>query len=205
MTKIIQSKYKVSRRLKISIWGNDKDPFHVKNFCPGQHGAKGKIKVSDYAIHLKAKQTIKNHYGRITEKQFKNIFKKAIKMKGNTAENFAGLLESRIDMIIYRMNLAPTIFSARQLVSHGNVKINGQKINIPSIKLKAEDTVELKDTAKQIKIYKESIKKQERRIPEYLLINKEQMSGKYIRIPLISDIPYPFKPNFSKVIEYYSR
>lgn len=204
MTKIIKSKYKASRRLGTSIWGDGKDPFHTRNFRPGQHGPTGRVKTSDYGAHLQAKQTVKNHYGRITEKQFRNTFKVAAKMKGNTAENFAGLLESRLDMVVYRMNLAPTIFAARQLVSHCNVRLNGKKVNIPSLRLKAGDKIELKDSAKQIAVYMEAAQKQERTVPEYLTMDPGTMSGEYIRNPMISDIPYPFEPNFGKIIEYYS-
>ena len=204
MTKIIRSKYKASRRLKTSIWGDGKDPFHTRNFRPGQHGPTGRVKTSDYGAHLQAKQTVKNHYGRITEKQFRNTFKIAAKMKGNTAENFAGLLESRLDMVVYRMNLAPTIFAARQLVSHCNVRLNDKKVNIPSLKLKAGDKVELKDSVKQIAVYMEAAQKQERAVPEYLKMDPGTMSGEYIKNPMISDIPYPFEPNFGKIIEYYS-
>ena len=204
MTKIVKAKYKASRRLGTSIWGDGKDPFHTKNYRPGQHGPTGRVKTSDYGVHLQAKQTVKAHYGRITEKQFRNIFALANKMKGNTAENFAGLLEKRLDMVIYRMNLAPTIFAARQLVSHGNVKLNGKKVNIPSQRLKEGDKVELKDSAKQITIYMESAQKQERTVPEYLSMDPGTMSGVFIRTPMISDIPYPFEANFGKIIEYYS-
>jgi len=204
VTKIIKAKYKASRRLGTSIWGDGKDPFHTRNFRPGQHGPTGRIKTSDYGAHLQAKQTVKNHYGRVTEKQFRNTFKIAAKMKGNTAENFAGLLESRLDMIVYRMNLAPTIFAARQLVSHGNVRVNGKKVNIPSLRLKTGDKVELKESAKQIPVYIEAAQKQERRVPEYLTMDPSTMAGEYVRTPMISDIPYPFEPNFGKIIEYYS-
>lgn len=204
MTRIVKAKYKASRRLGTSIWGDGKDPFHTKNYRPGQHGPTGRVKTSDYGAHLQAKQTVKAHYGRITEKQFRNIFALANKMKGNTAENFAGLLEKRLDMVIYRMNLAPTIFAARQLVSHGNVKLNGKKVNIPSQRLTEGDTVELKDSAKQITVYMESAQKQERTVPEYLSMDPGTMSGIFVRTPIISDIPYPFEANFGKIIEYYS-
>jgi len=93
VTKIIKAKYKASRRLGTSIWGDGKDPFYTRNFRPGQHGPRGRVKTSDYGAHLQAKQIVKNHYGRVTEKQFRNTFKIAAKMKGNTAENLAGLLE----------------------------------------------------------------------------------------------------------------
>lgn len=204
MTKIVKAKYKASRRVGTSIWGDGKDPFHTRNYRPGQHGPTGRVKTSDYGTHLQAKQTLKSHYGRVTEKQFRNTFKLANKMKGNTAENFAGLLESRLDMVVYRMNLAPTIFAARQLVSHGNVKVNGKKVNIPSQRLNDGDQVELKDSAKQTAVYMEAAQKQERSVPEYLSLDAGTMSGVFVRTPMISDIPYPFEANFGKIIEYYS-
>jgi len=204
VTKIVKSKYKASRRLGTSIWGDGKDPFHTRNFRPGQHGPTGRVKTSDYGLHLHAKQSVKAHYGRVTEKQFKNTFMLANKMKGNTAENFAGLLERRLDMVVYRMNLAPTIFAARQLVTHGHVTLNGKKVNIPSQRLKEGDKVEFKDASKQIAVYMESAQKQERMVPEYLSMDPGKMSGEFLRIPMISDIPYPFEANFGKIVEYYS-
>lgn len=204
MTKIIKAKYKVSRRLGTSIWGDGKDPFHTKNYRPGQHGPSSRVKTSDYGLHLSAKQTVKNHYGRVTEKQFRNTFKLAAKMKGNTAENLAGLLEQRLDMIVYRMNFAPSIFAARQLVSHGHIRLNGKKVNIPSQRLKVNDKIELRDRSKQITTFMESLQKQTRAVPEYLSVDLGKMSGEFLRVPMISDIPYPFQPNFGKIVEFYS-
>ena len=128
----------------------------------------------------------------------------ANKMKGNTAENFASLLEQRLDMVVYRMNLAPTIFAARQLVSHGHVTLNGKKVNIPSQRITVGDKVEFKDRSKQIVVYLESAQKQERMVPEYLSMDPGKMSGEFLRKPMISDIPYPFEANFGKIVEYYS-
>jgi len=204
VTKIIKAKYKASRRLGTSIWGNEKDPFHTKNYRPGQHGAGTRGKVSDYGLHLNAKQIVKNHYGRVTETQFRNTFKIASKMKGNTAENFAGLLEQRLDIIVYRLNFAPTIFAARQLVSHCHVRLNGKKVNIPSQRVKVGDIIEIKDQSKGITKIMESVQKLSRSVPEYLAIDPAKMSGELLRIPMISDIPYPFQPNFGKIVEYYS-
>lgn len=204
MTKIVKAKYKVSRRLGSSIWGNEKDPFHTKNYRPGQHGPGTRGKVSDYGLHLNAKQIVKNHYGRVTETQFRNIFKLASKMKGNTAENFAGLLEQRLDMVVYRMNFAPTIFAARQLVSHCHVRLNGKKVNIASQRVQVGDVIEIKDNSKDITNIMESIQKLSRPVPEYLAIDPAKLSGQLVRIPMISDIPYPFQPNFGKIVEYYS-
>lgn len=204
MSRIVKAKFKASRRLGTSIWGDAKDPVLTRNYRPGQHGQNTKGKKSDYGLHLEAKQIVKSHYGRITEKQFKKTFLRASKMKGNTAENFAGLLEKRLDMVVYRMNLAPSIFAARQLVSHKHVKLNGRKVNIASISLKDGDEIELTADAKQFPVCIESAQKQIRSVPEYLSFDSNKMTGSFVRVPMISDIPYPFQPDYNKIIEYYS-
>jgi small subunit ribosomal protein S4 len=164
------------------------------------------IKVSDYCLHLKAKQKLKSHYGRINERQFRNTFSIAQRMKGNTGENFVALLERRLDAVVYRLNLAPTIFSARQLVSHGHIKVNGRKVNIPSQRLKEGDVIELKHSeTKSIPLILQSATKMERNVPGYLSFDANSMTGKFIRIPTISDVPYPFEPEVHLVVELYSR
>lgn len=206
MTKILSTKYKASRRLGVSIWGDNKDPFHKKNYRPGQHGQTAVMsKTSDYGVHLKAKQRIKAHYGRINERQFRNCFVLAQKMKGNTGENFIGLLETRLDTAVYRMNLSSSIFGARQLVTHCHIRVNGQKVNIPSYKLKIGDVVTLKDSSKQLPVILESVAKMARQVPDYLDFDTNALSGKLLRIPSISDVPYPFDPEVHFVVELYSR
>lgn len=205
MTNIIKSKYKASRSLGTSLWGNPKDAFNKRNYRPGQHGQNTMVKKSDYGLHLKAKQKLRYHYGRIKENQFRNIFALALKMKGNTGENFIGLLERRLDAVVYRMNLAPTIFAARQFVSHGHIRVNGKKANIPSMRLKEGDVIELRDSAKQIPVILESATKQERTVPSYLSFDPSTLSGKFISLPVISDVPYPFEPEVHLVVELYSR
>lgn len=205
MTKIVSSKYKASRRLGVSLWGDSKDAFNTRNYRPGQHGQNTMIKTSDYGLHLKAKQRLKCHYGRINEKQFRNIFALAQTMKGNTGENFIGLLESRLDTVVYRMNIVSTIFAARQLVSHGHIKVNGRKADIASMRLKEGDVVELKDSTKQMAVVLESVSKQGQTAPGYLSFDVTSLSGKFVRVPGISDVPYPFEPEINLVIELYSR
>lgn len=205
MTKIINSKYKASRRLGVAVWGSNKDSFHKKNYRPGQHGLSSTAKVSDYGLHLRAKQRLKCHYGRVSENQFRNTFFTASKMKGNASENFISLLESRLDVVIYRMNIAPSIFSARQLVSHGHIKVNGKKVNIPSYRLNALDLIELREQTKNLTLILESINRKSRVVPGYLAFDVELMSGKFLRAPLISDVPFPFDPEVHLVVELYSR
>ncbi len=205
MTKIVRSKYKASRRLGVSLWGDCKDAFNTRNYRPGQHGRNTMVKTSDYGLHLKAKQRIKCHYGRMTEKQFRNIFGCAQKMKGNTGENFIGLLESRLDSIVYRMNIAPTIFSSRQLISHGHIKVNGKKADIASIRLKEGDVIEIKEASRQMSIIQESVSKQGQTTPDYMSFDVDSLSGQYLRVPTISDVRYPFTPEVHLVVELYSR
>jgi small subunit ribosomal protein S4 len=206
VSKIIQSKYKASRRLGVSIWGSAKDAFNKRKYRPGQHGLNPTAgKTSDYGTHLHAKQRIKAHYGRINERQFSNIFELAAKMKGNTGENFIGLLERRLDAVVYRLNFAATIFGSRQLVSHGHIRVNGKKVNIPSYRVAEGDVIELKESSKQIPVIVESITKMERRIPDYITFDSSSFKGTFARIPSVSDVPYPFEAEVHMVVELYSR
>jgi small subunit ribosomal protein S4 len=206
MTKIVQAKYKASRRLNVSIWGDEKDAFLKKNYKPGQHGQQSRAaKSSDFGLHLRAKQRLKNHYGRINETQFKNTFKKAYKMRGNTAEQFVGLLESRLDAVVYRMNFASSIFGARQLVSHKHIRVNGKTVNIPSYILKEGDEIELKASSKEIPNIIESTTKLLRKIPPYISFEQSLFKGKFIKKPEISEVPYPFEVEVHLVVEFYSR
>ncbi len=209
MTKIIKSKYKASRKLGVAIWGSSKDAFNHKNYRPGQHGVGsggggGGGSMSNYGLHLKAKQRIKAHYGRVKEKQLVNIFNLAKRKKGNTGDNFISLLESRIDVVVYRLNFSPTIFSARQIVTHKHIKINGKVINTPSQRLKVGDIIELTDKAKNILNVAEALQKLSRSVPNYLELDKDSYSGKFLRIPSVNDVPFPFDPQISTVVEFYS-
>ena len=135
MTKRLNSKHKVDRRLKVNLWGRPKSPFNTRAYGPGQHGQSRQGKPSDYGIQLQAKQKLKAYYGNINERQFRNIYKKAVMLKGDTGENLIGLLERRLDAVIYRAKFATTIFSARQLINHGHVRVNGKKVNSQTLKL----------------------------------------------------------------------
>lgn len=206
MTKIIKAKYKISRKLRSNVWESDKNTYAKRNYGPGQHAKSKSAKASDYGQHLRAKQLLKAHYGRITESQFRSLFYKARKMKGNSAVNFVGLLESRIDAIVYRLNLAPTIFAARQLVSHKHVKLNGKVVNIASITVKPGDKVEVVENYSGRSVIAESLNKIRRNVPDYLSLDKDEVSGKLIKLPdEISSVPYPFEPDVSLIVELYSR
>lgn len=205
MTKILKSKYKASRRLGASLWGSNKDSFNKKSTRPGQHGANPMHKLSDYGMHLRAKQRLKNHYGRITEKQFRNLFALARKQKGNTAECFIGLLETRLDAVIYRLGIAPTIFAARQFVSHCHITVNGKRVNIPSYRVSIGDEIAVKEASKQVPVIIESVQINAANVPDYFEFDAGKMSGKLLRIPTTADVPYPFDPEVHFIVEMYSK
>jgi small subunit ribosomal protein S4 len=206
MTKRITAKYKIDRRLGCNLWGRPKSPFNQRNSRPGQHGAMGqRRKLSDYGIQLFAKQKLRFYYGNITEKQFRKIYDKASRIKGDTSEILIELLERRLDAIVYRMKFVPTIFAARQLVNHGHVKVNGKRVNIPSYTVKDGDEISIKEQSKQINLIQEAIVSQEREIPEYLEVDTKDLKGRFLRAPLMHDVPYPVTMEPNLVIEYYSR
>jgi small subunit ribosomal protein S4 len=206
MTKRISAKYKIDRRLGCNLWGRPKSPFNQRNSRPGQHGAMGqRRKLSDYGIQLFAKQKLRFYYGDITEKQFRKIYDKASRIKGDTSEILIELLERRLDAIVYRMKFVPTIFAARQLVNHGHVKVNGKRVNIPSYTVKDGDEISIKEQSKQINLIQEAIVSQEREIPEYLEVDTKDLKGRFLRAPLMHDVPYPVTMEPNLVIEYYSR
>ena len=205
MTKRLSSKHKVDRRLKVNLWGRPKSPFNTRNYPPGQHGKSKRGKPSDYGTQLEAKQKMKFYYGNMNERQFRNAYRKAIQKKGNTSENLIGFLERRLDIIIYRAKFATTVFSARQLINHGHIKINGKKVNIPSYLVRAEDTIEIKDKSKEIATIIGALVSKEREVPDYIQMDEKLKKAKLIRVPKFSEVPYPIIMEPSLVIEYYSR
>ena len=205
MTKRLNSKHKVDRRLKVNLWGRPKSPFNTRAYPPGQHGQTRSAKPSDYGTQLHAKQKLKSYYGNMNERQFRNVYKKAIMKKGDTAENLIGLLERRLDAVIYRSKLSNTIFSSRQLINHGHVKVNGKKVNISSYQVREEDTIEIKDKSKQLALIDIALANKEREVPEYLQLDEKNKKVKFVRIPKFEEVPYPVVMEPNLVIEYYSR
>jgi len=205
MTKRLASKHKVDRRLKVNLWGRPKSPFNSRNYKPGQHGKTSRSKTSDYGVQLQAKQKLKSYYGNINERQFRNVYRKALQKRGNTTENFIGLLERRLDTVIYRAKFAITVFTARQLINHGHVKVNGKKVNIPSCLITEKDTIEIKDKSKELVIIAGALVSKEREIPDYIQLDEKNKRVKLLRVPKFSEVPYPsiMEPNL--VVEYYSR
>jgi len=205
MTKRLASKHKVDRRLKVNLWGRPKSPFNSRNYPPGQHGKTKRTKTSDYGIQLEAKQKMKFYYGNMNERQFRNVYRKALSKKGNTAENLIALLERRLDTVIYRAKFASTVFSARQIINHGHIKVNDKRVNIGSYLLNEGDSVEVKDKSKELTVIVGSLGSKERESPDYIQTDEKNKKAKLIRVPKFSEVPYPsiMEPNL--VIEYYSR
>ena len=205
MTKRIKAKHKVDRRLKVNLWGKPKSPFNTRNYPPGQHGQTKKGKPTDYGIQLNAKQKLKAYYGNINERQFRNIYRKAINKRGDSTENLVGLLETRLDTIIYRSKFAPTVFAARQLINHGHFKVNKRKVNVSSYRVKEDDVIEIKEKSKSLNIIEGSLGNKEREVPEYIQLDSKNKITKLVRVPKFSEIPYPTVMEPKLVIEYYSR
>ena len=203
MSKRLNAKYKIDRRVGENIWGRPKSPVNKREYGPGQHGQRRKGKISDFGTQLRAKQKLKFYYGNISEKQFRASYELALRMKGDSSENLVGLLERRIDAVVYRAKFVPTVFAARQLVSHGHVKLNGKRVTIASIKVKVGDVIELTDKAKEMVAVQEALASAERDTPDY--IETDGKSAKLTRIPSLSDIPYPVQMQPALVVEFYSR
>lgn len=207
MSKRHAVKYKISRRLGESLWGRAKDPVNRRSYGPGQHGAasKGKKKLSDYGTQLHAKQKLKSYYGNITEKQFVKLYDEARRLKGDNSENLIGLLESRLDAVIYRMCVVPTVFAARQFVNHGHVKVNGKRVNIASYQVSAGDVIEVKESSKQLTMVLEAMQSPERDVPDYIDMDEKALKATFVRKPTLAEVPYPVKMEPHLVVEFYSR
>ena len=205
MTKRTSAKYKIDRRMGENIWGRPKSPVNKRDYGPGQHGQRRKNKLSDFGTQLRAKQKLKGYYGDMTEKQFRKIYAEADRMKGDTSENLIGLLERRLDAVVYRAKFVPTIFAARQFVNHGHVSVNGKRVNIASYKVGEGDTIEVRSKSKQMALVLEAIGSPERDLPEYLAVDHNKLTAQFVRTPALSDVPYPVMMEPNLVVEYYAK
>ena len=205
MSKRQESKYKIDRRLGENLWGRPKSPLNARAYGPGQHGQRRKGKTSDFGLQLRAKQKLKGYYGTMTEKAFKKLYTEAARVKGDTGERLIGLLESRLASVIYRAKFVATPFAARQFVSHGHVLVNGKRVTIPSYQVKVGDKIELKEKSRQLGVVLEAVQLAERDVPEYLEVDHTKMSANFVRVPALSDVPYPVQMEPNLVFEFYSR
>ena len=205
MTKRTAAKYKIDRRMGENIWGRPKSPVNRREYGPGQHGQRRKGKMSDFGVQLRAKQKLKGYYGDLTERQFRRIFAEAERVRGDTGENLIGLLERRLDAVVYRAKFVPTIFAARQFVNHGHVRVNGKRVNIPSFRVKDGDVIEIRDRSKQLAIVLEAVGLPERDVPEYIEVDHSKMTATFVRTPVLTDVPYPVLMEPNLVVEYYAQ
>jgi small subunit ribosomal protein S4 len=205
MTKRIRAKHKIDRRLGENIWGRSKSPLNKRNSRPGQHGERRAGKLSDYGQQLRAKQKLKGYYGSVTERQFNRIYAEAARLKGSTSEHLIGLLERRLDAVVYRAKFVPTVFAARQFVSHGHISVNGRRVTIPSYRCKVGDVVEVKEASRQLAMVLEGIKSPERDVPDYIDADHTKMTAKLARVPALADVPYQVQMEPQLVVEFYSR
>ena len=205
MTKRTAAKHKIDRRMGENIWGRPKSPVNRREYGPGQHGQRRKAKLSDFGVQLRAKQKLKGYYGDLTEKQFRRIFAEAERLRGDTGEKLVGLLESRLDAFVYRAKFVQTVFAARQFVNHGHVMVNGKKVNIPSYRLREGDLVEVREKSKKLSTILEAISLAERDVPEYIKVDHSNMTSEFVRVPELSEIPYPVVMEPNLVVEFYSK
>jgi small subunit ribosomal protein S4 len=205
MTKRHEAKYKIDRRMGQNVWGRPKSPVNRREYGPGQHGQRRKSKLSDYGVQLKAKQKLRGYYGNISERQFHGIYAEAIRMRGDSGAHLIGLLERRLDAMIYRAKFVPTVFAARQFISHGHIKVNGKRVTIASYRVKSGDLVEVKEASKQLAMVLEATALAERDVPDYIEVDHTKMTAKLTRIPQLTEVPYPVQMEPHLVVEYYSR
>ena len=204
MSKRQSAKYKIDRRMGENIWGRPKSPINQRSYGPGQHGQRRKSKVSDFGLQLRAKQKLKGYYGNLTEKQFARTYQDAAQRKGNTAETLVGLLESRLDAIVYRAKFVPTVFASRQFVNHGHVLVNGKRVNIASYRVKPGDVVSVRERSRNMALVLEAIQSGERDVPDYIEMDAKGLSAKFIRQPELSEVPYPVKMEPNLIVEFYA-
>lgn len=205
MSKRHSVKYKIDRRMGENIWGRPKSPVNKRPFPPGQHGQNRRGKLSDFGIQLRAKQKLKGYYGNITEKQFRRTYGEATRLRGDASENLIGLLERRLDAVVYRAKFVPTVFAARQFVNHGHVLVNGKRVNIPSYRCKEGDVVQVREKSRTMALVLEALESAERDVPEYIELDPSAMSAKFVRTPSFDEVPYPVTMEPNLVVEFYSR
>jgi small subunit ribosomal protein S4 len=205
MSKRNSAKYKLDRRMGENVWGRPKSPVNKREYGPGQHGQRRKQKLSDFGTQLKAKQKLKGYYANISERQFRKTYEEAARMKGDTSQNLIGLLESRLDAIVYRAKFVPTPFAARQFVNHGHIRVNGKRVTIASYRCKVGDVIEVREKSKQLGLVLEASELAERDVPDYVEVDHGKMTARYLRQPAFSDVPYPVIMEPNQVVEFYSR
>lgn len=199
-----RAKHKIDRRLGVNLWGRPGSPFNTRQSGPGQHGAR-RGKTSDYGLQLRAKQKLKGYYANIGERKFRRYYQEAMRVKGDTGQNLIGLLERRLDAVVYRAKFVPTPFAARQFISHGHVLVNGKRVNIPSYQIKPGDVIEVKEKSRQLPLVILAVDSPERDVPEYIDVDPKARKATFLQVPRLEDVPYPVQMEPQLVVEFYSR
>ena len=202
MSKRVQQKYKIDRRMGENLWGRPKSPVNRRAYGPGQHGQRRKSKLSDFGNQLRAKQKLKGYYGNLTEKQFRRVYEEAVRMKGDTSANLIGLLERRLDALVFRAKFVPTVYAARQFVSHDHVLVNDKRVNIASYRLSVGDVVSVRERSRDLGMVIEARTLAERDVPDYVEVDEKKLTATLSRIPALDDIPYAVRMEPNLVIEY---
>ena len=203
MTKRIEAKTKICRRLGVNLWGRAKNPLARRDYAPGEHGQKRR-KLSDYALQLAAKQKLKKYYANMTERQFRRAYETASRQRGDTAENLIALLERRLDNIAYRLGFAGDHAEARQLVRHGHFKVNGSRVNIPSYLVRMGDVIEVKEKSQKVTRIVDTLGAIDRRgVPQWLELDKDHFRGRVKAFPSREDFTLPIREQL--IVELYSK
>ncbi len=202
MARNTQSIVKQSRKLGVALSSKANKYMERRPYGPGQHGKGRRSKVSEYGLQLKEKQKMKYIYG-VLERQFRNYFEKATRMKGKTGDNLVKLLEERLDNVVYRLGFAPTRRAARQLVVHGHFFVNKEKVNIPSFLVSPGDVISVREKSRQLDVIHNAMKRVKDNIYPWLTLDKAQMTGTFLHIPERQDIP--LLANEQLVVELYSK
>ena len=204
MTKRLRSKYKINRRLGVNLWGRPKSSVNKREYPPGQHGQRRR-KTSDFGTQLAAKQKLRGYYGNVTEKQFRRTYEEAVRRRGDTVENLVGLLEQRLDAVVYRLKFVPTVFASSKFINHGHIRVNGRRVTIPSYRVKVDDVIDIRERSREMGLVLEAMESPERDVPDYLDVDYGKMTGTFLRVPQLAEIPYPVQMEPNLVIEFYSR
>ncbi len=200
MSRYTGSIWKKSRRYGISLTGTGKE-LSKRPYAPGQHGANQRRKISEYGLQQQEKQKLRFMYG-LNERQYRNLFDEAGKMKGIHGENFMILLESRLDNLVFRLGLARTRRQARQLVNHGHITVDGRRVDIPSYRVRPNQVISVREKARNLDIIKEAIEVNNF-VPDFLTFDQDKMEGVYTRLPERSELPAEI--NEALIVEFYSR
>jgi small subunit ribosomal protein S4 len=201
MARTTGPKHKVCRQVGQALCGSPKCPVHKRPYPPGQHGPTKRKKVSEYGVQLQEKQKLKFIYG-VLEKQFRAYYEEAARQKGITGENLLRMLNSRLDYLVYQAGFARTLAGARQLVTHGHILVNGNKVDIASFQVRPGNVISLREKSRDVTVIKESIENAPAR-PAYLDWNANELAATYARLPHREEMPQTVQEHL--IIEFYSR